>query len=531
MRRRPFRRRPLEAKLAPVFVVLLLLAASRFGIALSSTGTELSPAAAARLIGPDAVAQSVERLASAEMEGRNTPNRGLDRAAEFLAQELSAAGCRPLGDDGTFFHRYSLDCLVPGEDTSLSVEVPESKGAVETLALGRDFVPIRGSEEGSAEGEIAFVGYGIDARSEKYDDFGSKAIRGKVALCFWHEPRERSKGKAFDGPAPTKYSSFEEKAAAAKERGAVALLVVTDPLNHDDTEPIGYQFPFYASANPHERRGDSLGIPAAHVSLEVAEKLAGRKLAPVQKSLDSTLRGKPFIASGRRARLVVRFKTESVRTQNVVAYYPGGEGELAPEAIVISAHYDHIGRDSQGNTFYGADDDGSGTAAVLEIARAWCASGIVPPRGLVFAFFSGEEKGLLGSKAYVERPPYPIDRTVANLNMDMIGRNDRGRINAVGKRQNESLWDIAARAGRDSSVGIKVEDEGNEFFNRSDHYNFFKSGVPFLFFFSGIHEDYHRITDTPDKIDPKKLSQVARLVFLTSLELARSDVRPKIKSD
>jgi Zn-dependent M28 family amino/carboxypeptidase len=150
---------------------------------------------------------------------------------------------------------------------------------------------------------------------------------------------------------------------------------------------------------------------------------------------------------------------------------------------------------------------------------------------VIFAFFSAEEKGLIGSREYVARPPFPIDRTVANLNMDMIGRNDRGKINAVGKLQNPSLFDIAARAGKSPEVGVKVQDEGNEFFNRSDHYNFYKNGVPFLFFFSGLHDDYHRITDTPDKVDEKKISQVARLVFLTSYELATTDVRPKLKGE
>lgn len=516
--------------LAPTLVLALVLAGAG-APAGAGSGTEMNAAAAAALIVPEALRDSVETLAAPEMEGRNTPNKGLDRAAEFLADEMEKAGLRPLGDDGTFFHKYPLECLTVDPKTSLTISLPGEEER--TLEIGKDFMPIRGSDESEAEGEIAFVGYAIDSREEKYDDFGNKSIRGKVALCFWHEPREKSKGKVFDGPQSTKWSSFEEKAKAVKERGAVALLVVTDPVNHDEDEegPIAFQFPFYTSANPHEQKAESAGIPMAHVSLEVAEALAGKPLEPVQKSLDASLRGKPFVAANRSARLSVRFKTEPVVTQNVVGYWPGGDEPLAQEAIVISAHYDHIGRDSRGDVFHGADDDGSGTAAVLEVARTWAASGIRPPRGVIFAFFSAEEKGLIGSKEYVARPPFPLARTVANLNMDMIGRNDRGKINAVGKIQNESLWDIAARAGKRPDVGIRVEDEGNEFFNRSDHYNFYKNGVPFLFFFSGMHEDYHRITDTPDKVDAKKVAQMARLVFYTSHDLAMSDVRPKIKGD
>ena len=228
-------------------------------------------------------------------------------------------------------------------------------------------------------------------------------------------------------------------------------------------------------------------------------------------------------------------------SENVVAFIPGSE--KPDEFLVISSHYDHVGIDDEGNIFNGADDDGSGTVAILEIAEAFMkakADGYAPKRSIVFLNVTGEEKGLIGSKWYTDNPIFPLEQTVANLNIDMIGRSDvahEGNDNYVyligSDKLSTELHNLSEEVNSkymnmDLDYTFNDENDPNRFYYRSDHYNFAKNNIPVIFYFNGVHEDYHKMTDTPDKIEYEHLEKRARLIFLTAWEIANRPERPVV---
>ncbi len=458
-------------------------------------------------------------LTSDELEGRNTPTRGLDRAADYIAGKLEAFGLRPVGDKAPYFHGWNTAALVVSPISALSLHVPGNQDVERSFKLFEDFVPVYGSAETEVRGRVVFAGYGITAREERYDDYQGKSVHDKIVIALSHEPRQTMKGKRFDGPEPTKHSRMLEKARNAAERGAKALLIVTNPLYHERTETIGFEFPHMPSPRSPMRPRNPSPIPVAHISLEVAEEILGQKIEPLQKKIDRSMRNKLISGPTHEVQLRVRFEEETVTTQNVIAMHEGSDPAVKDEIVIVGAHYDHIGV-SPGGVNNGADDNASGTTALLELAQAFGESEIATRRSIVFLFFSGEEKGLVGSKRYAEKPLFPLDKTVAMLNMDMVGRNESRRIDVLGGSESPRLLAAAKKAAAKSSVGLKLQKGSQEFFKRSDHYSFYEKGVPALFFFSGLHEDYHQPSDEMNKIDVKKIERVARMVFLTALELA-----------
>ena len=235
------------------------------------------------------------------------------------------------------------------------------------------------------------------------------------------------------------------------------------------------------------------------------------------------------------------FRGDVKDSENVVAFIPGSE--KPDEFLVISSHYDHVGIDDEGNIFNGADDDGSGTVAILEIAEAFMkakADGYAPKRSIVFLNVTGEEKGLIGSKWYTDNPIFPLEQTVANLNIDMIGRSDvahEGNDNYVyligSDKLSTELHNLSEEVNSkymnmDLDYTFNDENDPNRFYYRSDHYNFAKNNIPVIFYFNGVHEDYHKMTDTPDKIEYEHLEKRARLIFLTAWEIANKPERPVV---
>ena len=235
------------------------------------------------------------------------------------------------------------------------------------------------------------------------------------------------------------------------------------------------------------------------------------------------------------------FRGDVKDSENVVAFIPGSE--KPDEFLVISSHYDHVGIDDEGNIFNGADDDGSGTVAILEIAEAFMkakADGYAPKRSIVFLNVTGEEKGLIGSKWYTDNPIFPLEQTVANLNIDMIGRSDvahEGNDNYVyligSDKLSTELHNLSEEVNSkymnmDLDYTFNDENDPNRFYYRSDHYNFAKNNIPVIFYFNGVHEDYHKMTDTPDKIEYEHLEKRARLIFLTAWEIANRPERPVV---
>lgn len=522
----PTRSTPRRFAIAPTLLLTILLAAR------VSSGEPAAPAAslpaveaALEAIDRDEIETRIRHLASDRFEGRDTPMRGLDRAAEYIAGELESYGLEPISDTETpYYYPWSTRALIADPSCTLSTHNPGNEQAETTFELGKDYVPCWVSGELEVTGSVVFAGYGITARDERYDDYGGRTIHGKIALVMSHEPRQNAKGKRFEGPLGTEHASIFAKAENAAEHGARGMLIVKNPLNHEDTGPMGDQLP--RMPDPSNRGGtrprNAAPIPVISVSLEVAEAILGQPIEPLQTRIDRTMRNKLISAGNVEVKMRVKLEQGSITTQNVAAFHRGSDPSMREEVVILGAHYDHIGQSNRtGETNFGADDNGSGTTALLEIAQAFGTSKIETPRTILFLFFAGEEKGLIGAKRYVERPVIPLDRTIAMINMDMVGRNEPRRIDVLGANEHPKLYATARRAAANRRVGgLRVEKGGQEYFQRSDHFPFHERGVPVLFFFSGTHDDYHKPTDTADKIHPEKIARVARTIFLTAADLA-----------
>ncbi len=473
----------------------------------------------------ESIQADLEYLASDALYGRHTSQRGQEQAAEYIAQQFEKAGLQVVpGHDG-WNHLWEMGVIDVDESASrLLIHRPQ--GEPEPFAVRKDFIPVRISVDGDVRAPIVFVGYGIQAPKFRHDDYAKIDVRGKIALALWQEPRQDKGGRSFDGKQLTRHASFFTKAKLAQERGAVALMVVSGPiLFGDDPEAAGFELPSHNWPQISKKR-ERIEIPVVHVSRGLAEALLGRDLEEVQKECDR--RSESHEIPDVEIDLGVKIRPTSRQVANVVGYRPGSDPELKEQHIVLGAHYDHMGVDFDGTGLIhnGADDNASGTTALLAVARVLANSDVELKRGLLFIAFSGEEEGLLGSKGYCEKPLLPLSSAVAMLNMDMVGRNRLNEITIGEPDENRLLRRSIHRANVTPGVRLKIEYGGNEFFNRSDQFHFHQAGVPAAFFFAGLHDDYHKPTDTVEKILEKKVQRVARLIAGTAAELANADATP-----
>ena len=421
----------------------------------------------------------VSALTATGMEGRGSGTPGGDRAARYLAGVLARAGLRPGGDGGTFLQEFPV-AEVPGLGPSNLLEPAGPSRAPRALEVGRAWTPHGGSFTGEVTGELVFVGQ---------DDYTRVDVRDRVALAL-------SRGAL---PPGAERASRLEQLIAARRAGARAILIV------DDTLP-----PVTTTA-----------APVAIVSGTITRAGADRLLAPAGRSIDDLARPGPdggvpaAVSTGVTARLRVDLVRQERRTANVIGVLPGSDPGRAGEALVIGAHYDHLGR--EGDVVYpGADDNASGTAVVLGLAQAL--AGARPARTLVFALFSGEEIGLVGSDYHVRHPSVvPVEHMVAMLNFDMVGRLDGRRLLVGGVDTGSGFRALVEAGAQEAGLDVDLRAAGT---GASDHTRFNSAGVPVLFFHTGSHADYHQPSDTAEKIDAAGLARVAQLGHLLITRIA-----------
>jgi hypothetical protein len=377
------------------------------------------------------------------------------------------------------------------------------------------------SESGRETADLVFAGYGITAPDLGYDDYAAIDARGKLVLVLDGEPRRDDPSSPFRRPDAYHYSERRHKIINAREHGARGVLLAAHPSATRDSLPElgGVTQPW--------------GVLAAAVTRPVADELlapSGRSLAALVSAIDRELRPGSLPVAGARLALEVSLARDRGRTANVIGVLPGTDPRLRDEAIVVGAHYDHLGHGGEGSlapdqlgaVHPGADDNASGTAAVLGLARAFASAGGLP-RTLVFVAFSGEEMGLLGSAEYVRRPAHPLERTALMVNLDMVGRLRDGKLYLSGVDSAAELRALVARAAQ--GLPLAPELRGDPF-APSDHTVFYAAGVPVLFFFTGAHADYHRPTDTWEKIDAGGLAAVAGLAARVIDAVAAEPARP-----
>ena len=489
--------------------------------------------AATPAIQPDAVLAHIRFLASDDLQGRANGSEGLQKAGDYIAQQFKSAGLRPGGKDGGWFQPFELVAgLEIGEGNEVVIQ---SRGArAVQLTLGSSFMPlsVTPNDSTTAPSEdlrklpLVFAGYGISSTPLGYDDYADLDVSGKAVLIFSHEPQENDRDSRFNGTRPIRETTLYAKAMAARTRGARVLIVVSDPAHQ--TDPVDYgQFKIEQDSEDHS-------IPVLRVSRTgMAPLLRQWGLDNIAAQIDRDLRPRSRALADTTLDYMEHLSKKRRIVRNVVGVLTGSDSLKEPQAIVVGAHYDHVGLggrfsaapDRTGEIHNGADDNASGTASVIEIARAAAADRARFPRSLVFVTFAGEERGLLGSAFYANNPVIPIGDTVAMLNLDMVGRAN-GKVNVSGLDMAPSLERDMDAAGK--GVGIDVRHEGPGA-GRSDDSSFLDRRIPAINFFTGFHNDYHRPTDDWDKIDAAGTARVATLALEFAARIAARNDRPEFK--
>ncbi|TAJ18258.1 MAG: M28 family peptidase [Planctomycetota bacterium] len=527
-------------------------------VALVTGGTPEPPKAAFDSIDSVELRARIVQLASGSMEGRDTPSAGLDAAAAQIERALRDAGYQGAGKEGAFRLDYTHDALAPDAarcalEWKGDVALPPT-GAPQTGArageadadadadedefrLGVDYVPYP-NQSGSAEGELVFLGFGIESKKEPYDDLRGD-VAERIAVILEGEPRHT---RMFDGPEVTPEADLHSKLVVLEREKVAGVIVVRRGVEQDGVdkkdlaktarpvlERLSFRATFAQFPGETPRQPLEVALPVIEVTAGTAARLCGEDIAALGAKIDAN--GKPLRRDykGRRARIASASSKQTVRLENVAATLKGSDAKLSGEYVVLGAHFDHIGVDARGRIGFGADDNASGTAALLEIAAALAKK--PPRRSVLVCAFSGEEDGLLGSRALCAAPPVAKDALVAMLNLDMIGRGDVDELAALGTKQTPSFEKLLERA-RTKATGIKkiVTGQGDELWQRSDHYSFHQIGVPTLFFFEGLpidrNKDYHTWRDTLDLLDYEKIERTAKLGYSVLWLLGNDDERP-----
>jgi hypothetical protein len=455
------------------------------------------------------VSADLAYLASEELDGRGPGTEGRQKAAEYIRDEFQRMGLNSGVEDGSYLQPFQMPLateVVP-DQTRLVLLGPEDQTL--PLELGTGFQPLAVGGGGQAKAELVFAGYGISAPDLNYDDYDGLESEGKILLILRHEPQQDDDQSVFDGKKTTTHSYIRTKLQLAKKQKVAAVLLVNDPFSVQQAGQDQLTVPSGFGTN-------SLGVPFLHVTQATVNQMLGQtplrtadgrllsSLAEVAAEIDET--GKPISQplEDWSVDLQTAFRKVQVDLANVIGVLDG-EGPLAEETIVLGAHYDHLGfgeygsrRPSERAVHYGADDNASGTAAIIELARRYAARAERPARRLVFVAFDAEERGLIGSKHYVDHPSFPLADTVAMLNFDMVGRLRNAELTVMGSGTAAEFESLLDRAAESSGLTLKKSPRVTA---QSDHYPFFQRDIPALHFFTGMHPDYHTPEDTFERIN------------------------------
>jgi peptidase M28-like protein len=465
--------------------------------------------AAASITGAD-IAHRIGIIAADSMMGRDTPSRGLELTAAYVADQFRKFGLKPGGDRG-WLQRYPIarHRLDLGQSRVVFVAGGRKDLAAFTSAARYDGGPV---PQKPVSGTALLVGG--PQTTETADRLG---VQGKIVL--------------YVPQAGIETAAAQQVLRVLYLAGPKALVTLSNLDSARFAAAIPRRAPERTVVGTVSDRPVALQIREAAV--RSALSAAGADLSAIRAAREPIARELPGL------RVDIEMKdtvTSSLSAPNTVGILEGSDPTLRDEYLVYSAHMDHIGispgqPDSINN---GADDDGSGTVGVIELARAFSRQGARPKRSIIFLTVSGEEKGLWGSKYFTEHPPVPIDRIVADINMDMIGRNWPDTIVAIGKEHSDLGATLNRVNAAHRELGMTAIDDrwpAERFYFRSDHYNFARKGVPILFFFNGVHEDYHQVTDSPDKINSEKEARILRLLFYLGREVGNAPNRPQWKPE
>ncbi len=464
-------------------------------------------------------------LASDLMKGRDTATPETRLASEYLASQLYAAGAEPGSVVGheppSYFQEFPLEAVTPleqGTELVLTLEANGSKRVI-PCRLGSDFITRpQGLVPGEVEASVVFAGFGRSGSDPGSDDYAGLDVKNRFVLVFEGEPGEKS---GEDSPSPV--FNPAPKLEAARKHGALGILVIEAPGRKTPAPDI----PFSPQNLGFSRPGMSLASASAEPpALRLSDAI--RDLLVQGLGLTAQPGHAPEPGRTLRARFQYAARKSAAADRNVIGLFPGSDPKQKHDVILFSAHYDHVGVNGKGEIFNGSDDNASGTSALLEIAEA-VGKGPRTPRSVAFLWVSGEEKGLLGSRWFADHPTLPEGyRVVADINLDMVSRNDPRKVGVTPSpdhSEHNSL--VPAAVDCCKAEGMEVVFDADAFFHRTDSASFARKGIPVIFFFAGVHEDYHRPTDDFEKADTEKAARVARAAYRLGIRFARSDEPPK----
>jgi len=492
----------------------------------------------------------VSFLASPTMKGRSNGEPELDIALNFIASQAKLIGLKPANGNSYYQPYYVMEKMIDQEKSYITI-ASEGKDSITIKEPMRQLFPV-GAGDFRIEGDVAFAGYGIKADKYNYNDLADLKPEGKIILIMTRSPlSEDGSNFLFEEPVWSSFMSIQAKLTGLLFSRAKAILIVPDPKSGFSS--IDEQYPGIANELRSSKylKGTKpmvMDMPAMpriiFVNRSVADELlkgSGHTLDELQKDIDSKIKPHSFEIGGKKLKITEKSVTKEVTLRNVAAYIEGSDPVLKKEVVVFSGHADHIGGVGDGIN-PGADDDASGCAAILEIAQAFGSLEKKPLRSLLFLWVTGEEIGLFGSQSYVNNPLFPLENTVADLNMDMIGRvkgvadttsetpmTGPAGVFVIADNQSKDLIKIADDTDRKYPVDIDYSLSGRnhplQLFSRSDHFNFVKKDIPVLFFSTGLHSDYHKPGDVVEKIDFNKMETITRMIYEIGFTVANRKTR------
>lgn len=469
-----------------------------FALVLSTVNGTLS-AQTATTAEAQRIVDHVRILASDSCQGRGPGSGGIEKAAAYVMSQFQSIGVRPAGR-ASYGDPFTLTTGIKlSEPNAVSfsvvierpgVPVDQTRPITVGWKLGADYQPYGFSESGTAKGEVVFAGYGLSTSS--YDDYAGVDVKGKIVVVIRGLP-----GWADGDQTLRQLATVRSKTTVARDKGALAVVFVN---KNGDSADVLSRFGL-------DRLGKNSGILAIQARRSTCAKVfppKGTSLFVAESEIEKTKKPKSFVLANVTASVSVALAFEESTTSNIIGVIEGTDPALKNEYVVVGAHYDHIGMGDENSLaasnepsiHYGADDNASGTAGIIELARAVSASPL--KRSVLFMAFSGEEKGLLGSKHWVTTPTVPLDRVVAMINLDMIGRLKDGKLNVQGVGTCSRWPAVIDSAKKGLPLTVTTTADG---FGPSDHSSFTGKGIPVLFFFTGLHGDYHRPSDTWEKIN------------------------------
>lgn len=473
----------------------------------------------------------VRYFADDRLEGRESGGPGNPEATDYVATQFQRYGLKPAGGADSLLQPFEIKLNAElGEACRLIVRVKEER---RELRLGEEYLPFDNVDEGRAFGPLVFAGFGITATEEAYDDYAGLNVSNKVVLMLRRTPdadRENSRFKEVKG-RPNTHALFTTKLQNARRHGARGILIVDATKERKTVAEM-------SDGGPWRMGGEKDSLPFAFVSYELAAdwlKTAGRNLDELVKQFDERQQPESFAMPSILVDLNVEIRRESATVSNVIGLLEGADPELKHEYLVVGGHHDHVGygrdRRNRGNADFihnGADDNASGAAAVLELAQAFTQSKQRPRRSLLFMTFNAEERGLLGSRHYVDHPLLPLTNTVAMFNLDMVGRGASG-LDVGGVGTSPGFKAMVLNTATNFDLKVSTTPGGKA---PSDNTSFYNKGLPVLFFYTGRHDDYHKPSDDWEKIDAREIESVTRLAYRLVDQVANAPERPRFtKSD